>query len=403
MFRAILVLAIVTFTAPIVSAQTDAFTRESDREVLRLIRNGKLDLILPGAMRDNNVDMWIHVARTGGIFAHASGDPMAQHFGAINGYLIFTDLGDRIERAVFGDAGAVENIDLHGSRDVGLALSGYNYNNLDPLQTFTIPDVYDEITEFVAQRDPKTIAVNTSEWLPLADGISHYSYLRLEEILGSKYSQRIVSAENVIMDFVARRTSREIAAQTHTLAMARQRSLERVANIVPGKTTIRDVWGRIYYTARGKRTAPPDARWWINDPDHVYQPGDFFAAGGGYSYMGFEVDTKIHVYILREGETESPDFIQNAWDLGKKAQAIIRPHVRIGMTAGESLSAMVSALEEAGYMRYCQELWINFLSQAAFLASSFNPSTNFSPSSIRATSAGAFTRRHRWLAMSSNL
>ncbi len=114
MFRAILVLAIVTFTAPIVSAQTDAFTRESDREVLRLIRNGKLDLILPGAMRDNNVDMWIHVARTGGIFAHASGDPMAQHFGAINGYLIFTDLGDRIERAVFGDAGAVENIDLHG-------------------------------------------------------------------------------------------------------------------------------------------------------------------------------------------------------------------------------------------------------------------------------------------------
>ena len=53
-------------------------------------------------------------------FAHASGDQMAQHFGTINGYLIFTDLGDRIERAVFGDAGAVENIDLHGSRDVGL-------------------------------------------------------------------------------------------------------------------------------------------------------------------------------------------------------------------------------------------------------------------------------------------
>jgi len=66
--------------------------------------------------------------------------------------------------------------------------------------------------------------------------------------------------------------------------------------------------------------------------------------------MGFEVDTKIHVYILREGETEPPDFIQNAWNLGKKAQAIIRPHVRIGMSAGESLAAMVSALEEAGYI-----------------------------------------------------
>ncbi len=30
-------------------------------------RNEKLDLILPGAMRDNNVDMWIHVSRSGGI------------------------------------------------------------------------------------------------------------------------------------------------------------------------------------------------------------------------------------------------------------------------------------------------------------------------------------------------
>ncbi len=27
---------------------------------------------------------------------------------------------------------------------------------------FTVPDVYDEITEFVAERDPRTIAVNTS-------------------------------------------------------------------------------------------------------------------------------------------------------------------------------------------------------------------------------------------------
>ncbi len=73
-----------------------------------------------------------------------------------------------------------------------------------------------------------------------------------------------MSAENVLLDFVVRRTSREIAAQTHTLAMARQRGLERIATIVPGKTTIRGVRGRIYYTATGKRTAPPDARWWID-------------------------------------------------------------------------------------------------------------------------------------------
>ena len=128
---------------------------------------------------------------------------MAPHFGQTSGYLIFTDLGDRIERAIFGmSEGAVDNIDVYGSREVAMALGGYNYNNLDKSQTFTIPEVYGEITQFVAERDPKTIAVNTSEWLPIAGGISHSSYIKLEKILGPQYSQRIVSAENVILDFV---------------------------------------------------------------------------------------------------------------------------------------------------------------------------------------------------------
>ena len=54
--------------------------------------------------------------------------------------------------------------------------------------------------------------------------------------------------------------------------------------------------------------------------------------------------------------------------------------------------------------RYCQELWIPFLIQAALLFKfSSIPSTNFPPCTRRATSPGALTRRHRRLAMSSSL
>ena len=351
--RVMIILVFVMSTLSIANAQIEGYTPETDLEILRLIRNEKLDLILPGAMRDNNVDMWIHVTRKEeGLAADKIVDPMDQHFGSTGGYLIFTDLGDRIERAMFGGIfgrSAVENIDIYGSREVGMALDGYNYNNLDPRQIFTIPEVYDEITEFVAERDPKTIAVNFSDWLPAADGISHTQYLKLGKILGPKYSQRIVSAENVITDFIVRKTSREIAAQTHTLVIARQRALEKLRSIVPGKTTIGEVGGRIYYSFKSKRIDPPNARWWINHPDYVYQRGDFFAFGVEYSYLGFVVDTKIHAYILREGETEVPESIQYAWDQGKKAQEIIRKHVKVGMTAGESLKAIVAAMEEAGY------------------------------------------------------
>jgi Xaa-Pro dipeptidase len=45
----------------------DAFAQTAKQryEILRLIRHEKFDLILPGAMRDNNVDMWIHVVKDG--------------------------------------------------------------------------------------------------------------------------------------------------------------------------------------------------------------------------------------------------------------------------------------------------------------------------------------------------
>ena len=124
-----------------------ARTAETDMEALRLMRNDKLDLVLPGAMRDNNVDMWIHVTR--------GQDPLSVQFGKTSGYLIFTDLGNKIERAHFGGtSGAVENIDVRGSENVARAFAGYNYDNSDPSQGYSVPEVFDEITEFVAERDP---------------------------------------------------------------------------------------------------------------------------------------------------------------------------------------------------------------------------------------------------------
>lgn len=220
----------VMFAVPLANAQPGVHTAKTGSEVLRLIRNEKLDLILPGAMRDNNVDMWIQVTRAG------DPDPLSENLGSTAGYLIFTDRGDRIERAVFGSAGAVENIDLRGSAEIALAIAGYHYFTQD----FA---VYDELRDFVAERDPQTIAVNTSDWLAIADGISYTQYTKLEKFLGPKYSERIVSAENLITDFRVRRTLREVVLMVEALEAHRQ-ILERALSnevITPGVTTLADV------------------------------------------------------------------------------------------------------------------------------------------------------------------
>ena len=371
----VLMLSVILPVSSASAQQLPARTAETDAEAVRLARNDKLDLILPGAMRDNDVDMWIHVSRYGGIFANGHGDPMDRHFGRTSGYLMFTDLGDRIERAVFGDSGAVGKIDVWGSDAVALALGGWNYNNSDPRIGYTVPEVYQEITDFVAQRDPQTIAVNTSDWLPLADGISHSAYQRLVQILGPKYSERIVSAENVITDFVVRRTAREISAQVEVLALARQSAEQRLSQVVPDVTTVKEIGARVYYSATKTPDEtvpndPPDARWFFSDPDYILQRGDLFAfimyasgdaavkdadgyiggGGPGGDYMGFGADAKIHAYILREGETAVPDFIQRVFDKAIIGRRIMREHMKVGMTAKESLDAMVAAMEAAGYI-----------------------------------------------------
>jgi len=364
-FRIMLILISVMLTVPVAQAQEPLPQRtpETDAEALRLMRNDKFDLILPGAMRNNNVDMWIHVTRRG------DPDPLALLFGSTYGYLVFTDLGDRIERAVFGGEGAVENIDIRSSADFARAIgpqgegfrvseeygeeAGYIYVPY-PRED---PNIYNEFREFVAKRDPQSIAVNTSGWIVQSDGISHSEYLRLIKILGPDYSERIVSAEAVISDFVIGRTAREVAAQVEVLALARQTAKQRLSQVVPGKTTAGEIGARIYYSAvnapdKTVETSPPDVRWFFRDPDYVLQRGDLFAGGGGPGgdYMGFGVDTKIHAYILREGETKVPDFLQRGFDKAIAGQWIMRDHMKVGMTAGESLEAMVNAMEEAGYI-----------------------------------------------------
>ena len=358
--RVIVILISVMFTVSISYAQPGVHTAKSGGEVIRLIRNEKLRLILPGAMRDNNVDMWIHVTRAG------DPDPMAPHFGSTNGYLIFTDLGDRIERAVFGSAGAVENIDVRGSDKISLAFSGYDYGHLDP-------GIYDEITEFVAKRDPKTIAVNTSDWIATADGISYSQYLKLEKILGPKYSKRIVSAERVITTFRKRRILREVAGLTSALETHRQ-ILERALSnevITPGVTTIADVgmWikqelfkrhmtgygtrasGPRVLFSKSKPTRQPDVRYWINHGSYVLQRGDFGTYDLGVKYLDyFATDYKRNWYIMRKGETSVPEDIQHAFDRAMAAHEIFRNNIKVGRTVGQTKKAIISAMEDAGYI-----------------------------------------------------
>ena len=318
-------------------------------ELLDLIQREKFAIVLPGAMRDNGIDMWIHVIRDG------DPDALALDLGGTAGYFIFTDRGgDKIERAVL--AGRGQGMYTSGAYDI------FTWSDWDAW--YPSNDAA-ELRQFVQERDPETIAVNTSAWLAAADGLSHSGYQKLVETLGETYAARLVSSENLITDFRVRRVQSEIVAFANAGEMTR-RILEQALSrevITPGVTTGEDVawWVQEQLLTRGLQSSfglsrPGVIHSSAAEPSeyrargYTFQRGDLLSFDMGVKYLNFGTDMKRNAYILREGETSIPADIQRAFDEGRRARDIMRQNIKVGRTAAETLEAMVSALEEAGFV-----------------------------------------------------
>ena len=311
-------------------------------EIMNTIRKDKLDLVLTGAMRDNNIDVWIHVIRRG------DPDPMNLDFGVTMGHVIFTDNGsDRVERALFG----------HRFADIA---------------DETIYDIFgdeEDITEYIAKRNPKTIAVNMSDWITVGDGLSYTDHQKLVKLLGKKYAKRLISSENVLTDFSVRRVQSEIITFANICEIQRRIMEKGLRMIKPGKTTREEIgwWAQdelskhgiypslfgadmpgILYVGSNPKTGVIHRE--DSGPYYKFQRGDFISWDLGVHYMNYGTDYKRNAYILQEGETEPPEGLKHAWKRGLDAREIIRTNIIVGRTARETLSACASALEKAGYV-----------------------------------------------------
>ncbi len=314
-------------------------------DMMNLIREEKFDLILPDAMRENDIDMWIVVMKFG------RPDPLSEDLGIGNpsdkwsigeflGYIIFTDRGgERIERASLG---------------VGLLHR----------------DIYDifgstgDLRKFVAERDPRRIGINMSERVGAADGLSYTNYLSLAKALGEKYAARLVSAEKLISDFRSRRVASEIALFKEVAELTSHIMERALSNevITPGVTTREDVgwWVADQLLARGHKPTPtPTSSGFpgVSYPkrarslDYIIQRGDLLSMDESFNIMSFYGDIKRHAYVLREGETELPPSIKNTFEQGLKVRNILRKHVKPGRSGIETLELLYRKLEEAGFER----------------------------------------------------
>ena len=302
------------------------------------IRAEKFELVMPRAMHANDLDMWIVVMRESLL------DPLWEALG--RGYVgdwayyVFTDQGDRVERAALG-------------------VGGYRLEECG---------VYDhfggaaELATYVAERDPDRIGVNMAESIGGADGLSHTSYLHLKAKLGS-YGDRLVSAERFVSDFRATRTATEIAAFAEAGEMSREIAERAFSNevIKPGVTTLEDVawWMSDQQLQRGLESSFDMPSVYVTGPegivatssDRIIQRGDLLMIDWGVGFLDFYTDMKRIAYVLREGEMEAPTGIQHAFDRAIEVRDIMKATIKPAPTAQAALDATWAAIEAAGFDR----------------------------------------------------
>jgi Xaa-Pro aminopeptidase len=319
-------------------------------EITNMIRSDKWDFVLPKAMRNNAIDMWIVIDRGRGT------EPLFRDFGDAtsngNGILVFTDRGgERIERAIFG-----------GEPEL-MAQSG----------TYDIFEGPRKLRSFVTERDPKKIGINVStaedlfspEGRHLSDGLSHMDYLNLKNALGEPYASRLVSAEKLIADFRSERVAGEVIEFSKIADITRKLIERALSNevITPGKTTMNDVcwWLEEQRHALGLESgwhptvflSPPDGIE-IANTDRPIQPGDVLQIDWGIGRNNFFTDLKRFAYVLKKGETEVPAGIWKAFEESKKIRELVKKNVKSGKTGREQLDDLKRLVKEAGYI-YTEE------------------------------------------------
>jgi len=304
------------------------------------IRKEKFDYILPEAMRENGIDMWIVAMKEGNY------DPQWEllgrgYVGSI-GYYIFTDRGgDRIERAALG-------IEDHHREACG---------------AYDIPDGDPDLAAFVRARNPKKIGLNMSEEIGRADGLTHTLYNHIVKTLGAELAGRIVSAEKLVSDFSSRRVSSEVVAFGDAGEIGRLLLERALSNevITPGKTTLADVawWIQEQMLKRGLGTSFEAPSVYITGPggieatsnDRVIQRGDVVMIDYGVGYLNMWTDQKRIAYILKDGETAAPHWLQNAFDQARKIRDVIHRTIRPGKTAAQTLQLLEGEIAKAGFRK----------------------------------------------------
>lgn len=343
---------LLLFTLAVQSAFAGVAIEEYERrpEIQNRLLEERLDSLLPRLMRETGVDMWLVIAR------EYNDDPV---FLSLVPKPRFT--ARRTTMLVFfdrGDAG-VERLTVSRYPLGAMYEAAWEGGDLDAQ--------WERLVEVIAERDPQTIAVNTSDTWPVADGISHSLHSKLAGSLSPELKTRLQSSERLVVRWMETRTEGEVEVWQRAVAIARETIARAFSSevITPGVTTVGDVSWFIRTRFEEEGLEPwfhPDVnRQWQgadfaeNAPflgdgsrDGIIRRGDVLHTDVGLCYLGLCTDTQEMGYVLKLGESEPPAGLRQAMRTGNQWQDALTAEFVTGRTGNEILAAAQDSLEKLG-------------------------------------------------------
>ncbi|RZS96684.1 M24 family metallopeptidase [Cecembia calidifontis] len=271
------------------------------------IRKERIQKLLPEAMKAAGVDAWIIICREN------NNDPIAHHIGGENAggtalFLFFLE-NDRVRSLAYspvGEATALADLKIH--------------DEVIPVERGG--SAIGDASMFIFAKNFNKIAVNFSNDNALADGLSYTQKLELERALGPQAS-RLVSADELIYEWLSVKLPAEVDIMTKAAELTSQWQYEAYAQVKPGISTdadiakflkkkmeeygVKDAW----HPDQNPNVNSGQDRGHSHATDKVIMPGDVIQIDFGIRVWDMWVsDIQRFAYVLREGETQTPDSVQ---------------------------------------------------------------------------------------------
>jgi len=331
----------------ITEVQSQVLAERERAQVIDQMLAERFNEVLPSLMDRTGIDMWILISR------EYNEDPVLRTM------LPATWLNARRRTIlVFSRNKSQDSIEK-------LAIARYNIGeNIESAwDKEKQPDQWQALIAIIKDRNPEKIGLNISENYGIADGLVKTDYDEFLSALPDEFQNKIVSAEDLAVAWIETRTLREMVIYSSLVEITRAIIREAFSTkvIEPGVTTTDDVvwWMRQKVTEMGLET-------WFHPTvdiqrsnqdlvDHitafsdkkgsdVILPGDLVHCDFGITYLRLNTDCQQMAYVLKEGDTTAPEYLQKAFDKGNQLQDILTSNFESGRTGNEILS---KSLEEA--------------------------------------------------------